>query len=47
MKLFFTGFAVAAIGLSGIANILDFGLNIIKNHAQRLNTELQEVGYRQ
>jgi hypothetical protein len=43
MKLFFVGFAVAAIGLSGVANILDVGLNIIKTQAQQLNTQLEQV----
>lgn len=43
MKLFIAGFAVAAIGLSGIANILDVGLNIVKTQAQQLNTQLEQV----
>lgn len=43
MKLFFAGFAVAAIGFGGVANILDVGLNIVKTHAQQLNTQLEQL----
>ncbi len=43
MKTFIAGFVVATVGLSGIANVLDVGFNIIQTHAQQLNTQLSQV----
>lgn len=43
MKLFFAGLIVATVGFSGVATILDFGLNIVQTHAQQLNTQLSQI----
>lgn len=43
MKLFIAGLIVATVGFSGVANILDVGLNIVQTHAQQLNTQLEQV----
>jgi outer membrane murein-binding lipoprotein Lpp len=43
MKLFFAGLIVATVGFSGVANILNVGLNIIQTHAQQLNTQLSQI----
>ena len=43
MKTFFAGLVVATVGFSGIANILNVGLNIVQTHAQQLNTQLSQI----
>jgi hypothetical protein len=43
MKLFFTGLVVATVGFSGIANILNVALNIVQNHTQQLNAQLEQI----
>ena len=43
MKTFIIGFAVATVGLSGVANIIDVGINILQTHAQQLNTQLSQI----
>lgn len=43
MKLFFAGLIVATVGFSGVANILNVGLNIVQTHAQQLNTKLSQI----
>ena len=43
MKLFFAGLIVATVGFSGIANILNVGLNIVQTHAEQLNTQLSQI----
>ena len=43
MKLFFAGLVVATVGFSGIANILNIGLNIVQTHTQQLNAQLEQI----
>jgi outer membrane murein-binding lipoprotein Lpp len=43
MKTFFAGLIVATVGFSGVATILDFGLNIVQTHAQQLNAQLEQL----
>jgi hypothetical protein len=43
MKTFIIGFAVATVGLSGVANIMDVGINILQTHAQQLNKQLSQI----
>jgi hypothetical protein len=43
MKLFFAGLVVATVGFSGVAQILDVGLNIVQTHAEQLNTQLSQI----
>ena len=43
MKLFFAGIVVASIGFSGVANILNVGLNIVQTHAEQLNSKLEQL----
>jgi hypothetical protein len=43
MKLFIAGFVIATIGFSGVANILDVGVSIVKGQAQQLNSQLEQV----
>jgi len=43
MKTFFAGLIVATVGFSGVANILNVGLNIVQTHAQQLNAQLEQI----
>jgi hypothetical protein len=43
MKLFFAGLVVATVGFSGVAQILDVGLNIVQTHAEQLNSQLEQI----
>jgi outer membrane murein-binding lipoprotein Lpp len=43
MKTFFAGIVVASIGFSGVANILNVGLNIVQTHAEQLNSQLEQL----
>jgi hypothetical protein len=43
MKLFFAGLVVATVGFSGVAQILDVGLNIVQTHAEQLNAQLSQI----
>jgi hypothetical protein len=43
MKTFIIGFAVATVGFSGVANILNIATNIVQTHAQQLNSQLEQL----
>jgi hypothetical protein len=43
MKTFIAGLVIATVGFSGVANILDIGLNIVQTHADQLNTQLSQL----
>jgi hypothetical protein len=40
MKLFFTGFAVAAIGLSGISNVIDIGVSVVNITLKEIHSKI-------
>lgn len=43
MKTFFAGIFIASIGVSGIANLIDYAMDTVRNHAQQLNTQLEQI----
>ena len=43
MKTFFAGIVVASIGVSGIANVIDNAMTILRNQAQQFNTQLEQI----
>jgi hypothetical protein len=43
MKTFFAGIFVASIGVSGIANMIDYAMDTVRVHAQQLNSQLEQI----
>lgn len=43
MKTFFAGIFIASIGVSGIANVVDYAMGIVRVQAQQLNAQLEQI----
>ncbi len=43
MKTFCAGIVAAYLGFSGVANLMDYAMKIVQNHAQQLNAQLEQI----